>query len=44
MSYLPRVNESQHGVMVLRVLRINEYHYVIMHYKLGVWPKITKMV
>ena len=36
--------EFQHGVMVLRVLRINEYHYVIMPYKFGLWPKFTKMV
>ena len=36
--------EFQHGVKVLKVLRINEYHFVIMHYKLGLWPKINKMV
>ena len=36
--------EFQHGVKVLKVLYINEYHFVIMHYVFGLWQKITEMV
>ena len=36
--------EFQHGVEVLKVLSIYQYHFAIMNYKLGLWRNITKMV